>query len=335
LGWSTIVNRTYAFILFLLSVCNLAQAQSPQPVAKPVAQAQVSINLYDQKIYFLGDEIQIRLAVKNTSVDTYQFKIADNRVFSFDFQVTTTTNRPENYHSQKFVSSRNSNGPVFYRDVSLSPGEEYSLVVGFNDFATLPAHGTYNIQVVFFPGLYVNASSPALTSNRLQVSVRPPAGTTEQRSAAEAQIEKDAQRAYMPPDEVVAFMLNARKVDHWDKFFLYINLRKLYINSYLKTTANIDPFNRLSEEEKLARIAQYKKLIMEGKAEWYLMLRTNSFIIQNTSYSRFEATVKVYQEYQHPDYKEPRYYTYTLRRDNETNTWEITDYIIENANTGK
>jgi FtsP/CotA-like multicopper oxidase with cupredoxin domain len=220
--------------------------------------------------------------------------------------------------------------PVFYREIDLAPGEEYSLVVKFNDYIKLIEPGLYIVQAVFFPDLYMAETSPALASNKLSLNVRPAVESGEQRGMIEAQIEKALQRDDMPPDEVVAYTLRARMVDQWSKFFLYINLEELYINSFLKTKDNRDQYNKLPEQEKRAKVDGYRKQIMDGKAEWYLVLRPHTFDIIETNYTPFNATVKVRQVYQHPDYKEPRVYTYILKR--ASNSWEIINYTVENTN---
>jgi hypothetical protein len=294
--------------------------------------ATISIRLFEQKIYFLNDEIEIKITIKNDSVDPYNFRIADNRVFSLDFDVRTMTNKPEQYHSDLFKNERNTMKPVFYRELVLSPGEEYSLIVKFSDYVKLKEPGLYIVQTLFYPDLYMSDSSEAVVSNKLTLNVRPPIESSDERGAVEAQIEKAMQREDLPPDGVVSYMLKARMVDHWSKFFLYINLESLYINSFLKTKQNRDQYNKLSEAEKRTKIDWYKNQIMQTKAEWYLVLRPHTFEIVETNYTPFDATVKVRQVYQHPDYKEPRLYTYYLKRSGRS--WEIVNYTVENSNPG-
>ena len=318
---SEALKQIVTFILLFAGLCNGAGANG----------LSIGIKLVEQKIYFLNDEIDIKITVKNDSVDPQQFRVADNRVFSLDFDVRTATNRPEQYHSDLFKNNRNTLRPVFYRDVSLSPGEEYSVTVKFGDYIALRDPGLYYVQAVFFPDLYMEDSSPSIASNKLALNIRPPVSSPDERVAIEARVDRAEQRDTLPPDEVITYMLKARMTDEWAKFFLYINLEKLYINSFLKTRRNRDQFNRLSEADKKMKVTAYKNQITAGKAEWYLVLRPDSFEIVETSYTPFEAMVKVRQVFQHPDYKEPRLYTYFLERAG--NVWELTNYIVENVNT--
>jgi hypothetical protein len=311
------------FILFFAGIGNLAGADD----------LSIGIRLVEQKIYFLNDDIAVKVTVKNDSTDTRQFRIADNRVFSLDFDVRTAINRPVDYHSEAFKNSRNSLKPVFYRDLSVSPGEEYSLVLKLNDYIALREPGLYVVQVKFYPNLYISESSASIDSNKLTLNIRPAAENDTQRATIEAQLDRDAMREDLTPDKVVAYTIKARYTAEWSKFFLYINIESLYINSTLRNDMNgRDRFNRLSEADKKARLDMYRNQMMIGKSEGDLVLLASEFTILKTTYTPTDANVQVLQIYNHPDYKESRTYLYTLRLSGKT--WEITDYQVTNRNTG-
>ncbi|MBN2352595.1 MAG: hypothetical protein JXD23_08510 [Spirochaetales bacterium] len=310
-------------ILLFAALYNLAWA----------ADITVGIRLVEQKIYFLNDDIDIKITLENSSVDTQQFRIADNRAFSFDFDVRTALNRMTNFHSDSFENNRNSLKPILYRDLSLAPGEEYSLVVRFKDFVTLNNPGLYVVQVRFYPDLFLSGDSSSLQSNTLTLNIRPATSSPAEKAAVEIQLDRAAERGDLPPDKVVIYTLKAREEGNWSKFFLYINLEALYINSALRTSPNgRDQFNRLSESEKKAKIDSYRKQIMALKSEGDLVLLASSFSVQKTSYTATDASVQVRQVYNHPDYQEVRTYRYTLRRNN--GIWEIVSYQVENLNSG-
>jgi hypothetical protein len=293
----------------------------------------VDIRLVEQKIYFLNDDILIKVTVKNDTTETRQFRIADNRAFSLDFDVRTALNKVSDHHSERFENNRNSLKPVLYRDISLAPGEEYSLEVSFGDFVKLDNPGLYVVQVRFYPDLFISDSSTFIASNSLTLNIRPAAESPAQRGAIEAQIERDLQRGALPPDQVVSYTLYAREKNEWSKFFLYLNLPALYVNSYLRTSANgRDQFNRLSEADKKVKIDAYRNQIMNLKTEGDLVLLTSSFTIEKTSYTQTDATVQVRQVYNHPDYQESRIYIYYLRPNN--GIWEIVNYQVTNSNPG-
>ncbi len=322
-GGSITLKKIVMCILLFSALYNLAWASD----------LTVGIRLVEQKIYFLNDDIDIKITLKNDTVDTRQFRIADNRAFSFDFDVRTALNRMTNYHSDTFENNRNSLKPILYRDLTLAPGEEYSLVVPFKDFVKLDNPGLYVVRVRFYPDLFISDDSASLQSNTLTLNIRPPAANPAQKAAVEIQIERAAERGDLSPDKVVAYTLRARETDDWSKFFLYINLQALYVNSALGTSPNgRDQFNRLSEAEKKAKIDAYRNRIMALKTEGDLVLLASSFSIQKTTYTATDATVQVRQVYNHPDYQEARTYLYSLRRDN--GIWEIVNYQVINLNSG-
>jgi len=41
--------------------------------------AAFNIRFYDQKVYFLGDPIQVEVVIANNGTDTLRFKVSDNR----------------------------------------------------------------------------------------------------------------------------------------------------------------------------------------------------------------------------------------------------------------
>lgn len=313
---------TAFFIILFCLLSNLSFAQN----------IIVTIRFFDQKIYFVNDPIDIKLTIKNDSASPYHFRIADNRVFSINFDVRTATNKPGNYYSEYYQNERNSLKPVLYREVVLAPGEEYSTVIRFSDYVSIKEPGLYFIQALFYPDLYLVENANSLLSNKLSLNLRPAVASNEERSFIEAQIDKALQRQDLPPDEIINYLLRARMKNEWSRFFLYLNLEQLYLNSYLKNPAAQNQFQKLSEEEKKIKIEWYKKQIMEGKEEWHLVMLPHNFEMVETSYTPTEARVKVKQIYRHPTYDEIRYYTYYLKRSN--NTWEVVNYIVQNVNVG-
>ncbi len=320
---SVILKKIVVVILFFAVLCNLAGA----------ADLTIGIRLVEQKIYFLNDDIRIKITLKNDTVDTQQFRIADNRAFSLDFDVRTALNRLTNYHSEQFENNRNSLKPILYRDLSLAPGEEYSLEVSFKDFVALDNPGLYVVQVRFFPDLYLSEASASLASNTLTLNIRPAAESPAQKTAVEIQLDQAAQRGDLPPDQAVTYTLRARRDGNWSKFFLYVNLEALYINSALRNVPNgRDQYNRLSEADKKTRIDAYRNQIMTLKTEGDLVLLASDFTIERTTFTATDAEVQVKQVYAHPDYQEVRTYLYRLRRPN--GVWEIVDYQVTNRNQG-
>ena len=285
-----------------------------------------SIRFYDKKVYFLGDQIQVEAAISNDTTETMRFNIADNRFFSVDFDVRTTTNLALG-HARQFTTERNSDQPVFFRDVTLAPGEKYSIVVDITAYAAIENAGLYVLQGQFFPALWRGKDSQVLKSNKLTLNVRPPVVTSEMRAAIEAETGALIAREPLAPDLVVAYTIQARQRSQWDKFFLYLDLPSL-----LRKNPDKDRVWRRSDEEaQQAMIGQFKQQLMASTIDQDINVIPTSFEIQKTSYSPSEGTVQVLEKFAYSDFTELKRYTYHLKKVDRY--WIIDDYEIKNLGT--
>ncbi len=285
-----------------------------------------SIRFYDKKVYFLGDQIQVEAAITNETTESMRFNIADNRFFSLDFDVRTTTNLALG-HARQFTTERNSDQPVFFRDVTLAPGEKYSIVVDLTAYASIENAGLYVVQGQFFPALWRGKDSQVLKSNKLTLNVRPPVVTAEARAAVEAETGALIAREPLAPDLVVAYAIQARQRSQWDKFFLYLDLPSL-----LRKNPDKDRIWRRSDEEaQQAMIGQFKQQLMAATIDQDISVIPTSFEIQKTSYSPSEGTVQVLEKFAYADFTELKRYTYHLKKVDRY--WIIDDYEIKNLGT--
>jgi hypothetical protein len=287
------------------------------------------IRFYDQRIYYLGDRehpVSLEAILANNSSQTYRFKMAENRMFNFDFEVTTPTNILLD-HSQKFTRSRTANQPVLYREISLEPGEKFGVVVTLDEFIEIPKAGLYTVQAVFHPELNLGGPDSAIHSNTLTLNIRPAIIFEEERAMIEAETGKLIQRQPLPPDEVVDYTLGARQKSQWEKFFLYLDLESLY----LKNPGRAQAYRRMSEENRRATLDRYKAQLRSETVDVDILVIPVSYEIVQTSYTPFEGRVTVIEKFQYRDYVEVKRYTYTLER--RDTIWVVTDYEIVNLGT--
>ncbi len=285
-----------------------------------------TIRFFDRKIYFLGDRIEVEAAITNEGTETMRFNVADNRFFSIDFDVRTTTNLALG-HARQFTTERNSDQPVFFRDVTLAPGEKYSIVVDLTAYADIGEPGLYVVQGRFFPALWRGKDSQTLSSNKLTLNVRPPVVTGEMRAAVEAETGALITRDVLAPDLVVAYTIQARQRSQWDKFFLYLDLPSL-----LRKNPEKDRVWRKSDQAaQSAMVEQFKQQLMAAKISGDISVIPTSFEIQKTSYSPSEGTVQVLEKFAYADFTELKRYTYHLKK--EDRYWIIDDYEIKNLGT--
>ncbi len=304
-----------------------AQGTSGAPGAASVAQGlDFTIRFFDKKIYFLGDPIMIEATVTNTGADQTTFNVADNRVFSLDFDVRTPTNLPVE-HAREFITERNSDQPVFFRPVTLQPGEKYSFQVDMDRYAAFDQAGLFIVQGLFYPELWRNTTSVSIRSNRLTLDLKPPVVTEEMRAVVEAQTGALISRQPLPPDQVVAYAITARQKSQWDKFFLYLDLESLLRKNPDKDAA----WRKASQQQQQAMLAQFRQQLMAARISNDISVIPTSFEIQKTSYTAAQGTVQVQEKFAYTDFTEVKQYTYYLKKQDDS--WIIYDYEIKNLGT--
>ena len=312
-------------IVFLLLLVLIAQ----ESFSADAEGVDFHIRFYEKRIYYLGDSehpVSLEAVLTNNSSQTFRFKMAENRMFNFDFEVTTPTNILLD-HSQEFTRSRTANQPVLYREISLEPGEKYGVVVSLDEFIEIPKAGLYAVQSVFHPELNLRGPNGAIRSNVLTLNIRPAIVFEEERAMIEAETGKLIRRQPLPPDEVVDYMLGARQKSQWEKFFLYLDLESLY----LKEPGRARSYRRMSEENRRAVLDRYKAQLRSETVDIDILVMPATYEIVQTSYTPFEGRVTVIEKFQYRDYVEVKRYTYFLER--RDIIWLVTDYEIVNLGT--
>lgn len=287
----------------------------------------VSIRFYDKEVYYPDSNIRIEVTVGNQSGETYRFRLADRRLFNLEFDVRTLTNRQLPV-SEQFIIQRTANQQVFYREITVAPGERFSFVEHLSQYVQLTEPGVYVLHANFFPelagGAQRSTSSPK-SSNRLTLSIRP--GTAEDprpEHRIDEVVQEVLRREALPPDQVVRYMLDARRRGHWDQFFLYLDLESL-----LQT----DPerqrrYQRLSDEDRRDMLAAFRRDLQQERADEDILLVPESYTVLETRYTQNRGSVITEQRFRFPNYIEIKRYTYTLERRNDI--WLITDYTVRN-----
>jgi hypothetical protein len=290
----------------------------------------LAISYSEKRIYYLGDSqhpVLLDVVLTNNSDSTYRFKSADNRFYNLDFEVSTPSNLLLE-HSQKFIKSKYANQPVFFRDVSLDPGERFGITLNLNEFVEFSQPGLYTVQALFYPELSVPPGAAApLRSNPLSLSLRPAVVFPEEKARIEAETGALLARAPLPPDEVVSYTLQARQKSQWEKFFLYLDLESLYTQS----PGRAESYRRMSEENRRNALATFRRQLSSQVVDTDIVLIPTDFEIQETHYTPFEATVLVIEKFKQRDFTEVKRYTYYLTR--KDRIWLISRYETVNLGT--
>ena len=98
-------------------------------VAQTKDKAEVSIKFYDRTMYYPGDAdsnpVYVYITLSNTTSETLRFKVADDKMFSVDF-IAFNVKKAQLPSTQGLIRKRTTNQTVYFREITLEPGEEYS-----------------------------------------------------------------------------------------------------------------------------------------------------------------------------------------------------------------
>ena len=303
-----------------------------------------SIRFYDRRIYYTeGDPILVQVTIANNSPATYRFKLADERVFSLDFDVRTVNNRPLE-PADVLIRKRTQFQQIYFREIAVESGESFSFVEDLRGYIKLDQPGAFVVRASMYPELIrSNAATTAglsngvsaarslgiLESQRLSLNIRPPVVTGPDGIPLEMDVATGAVlvRQSLAPDKVVEYMLTARQRSQWERFFLYLDLDAMLSRDAVRQRRWLAE----SEEGRRRMVALYRQELQGDTSDGTISVIPSEFVIERTQYDGFEGNVSVMQKFRHTNFTEVRRYTYFLRL--KDNIWTIVDYSVTNLGT--
>jgi hypothetical protein len=227
---------------------------------------------------------------------------------------------------------------VFFREVSVEPGESLSFTEDLREYARLDGAGSYVIQARLFPELFRAEGAPSapgkvppppVLSNRLSLSLRPAPLAEDGVAPAALDVETGAilARESMPPDQVVEYVLQARQKGQWEKFFLYLDLEAMLTRNGSRKRA----WMAESEEGRRRMLDKYRADLRSAVVDGDIATIPIDFTVERTTYGAEEGTVTVIEKFRYGNYVERKRYTYNLKRRDDV--WTIFDYAVVNLGT--
>lgn len=314
-----IVRRILPLIVLLCAAGLVAVAQSPAAV-------DLRIGYEDKQIYVPGSDVLVKFTIRNDSGQTYRFRLAENRMFSVDLEVRTLSNQPLP-PARQFTTERTSNQQIYYRDVALEPGEEFSFVENLASYVELERTGVFVVTGVFYPEL-VSGTPVLAASNSLSLTVQPDLG---EEQMLQARIDEETgailERAALPPDQVVSYTIDALGAGAWNRFFLYLDLEGLLLSNPNRARA----YRRMSETDRRERLELFEDQLRDQLEDPQLSAVPTDYEMVRTTYDPDEASVIMDLSFENPTFTELKRYTYFLRR--RDTVWYIYDYAVTNLGT--
>ena len=256
------------------------------------SKASVSIKYHNRAIYYPGNSadnpINVHITIKNEGTETLRFKLADDRMFSLDFNAFTVKNtRLPN--TENLIEKRTSNTTVYFREIALEQGEEYSFIENLKDYINIENPSVYYLEMSFYPELH-KSKFLSINSNRLTLEVRPsPSAVSSSYIPVSAQTAEILKPEALAPDKIVEQTIIARQKSLWDQYFLYMD-----VESMLKRNPNLKKkYITVSAEERERMIDSFKADLMQSRIENDIIAVPEKFQIEKTTYTPTEGSVIV------------------------------------------
>lgn len=290
----------------------------------------VSIKYYDRTMYYPGNPdtnpVFVHISIKNNSARTMRFKLADDRMFSVDFYGYTIKNL-QIPQTENVIRKRTTNQTVYFREISLETGEEYSFVENLKDYIEISEPSVYYVELKFYPELY-KSKYLSVTSNRLSLEIRPSPSAA---SSAVLPVKNKSAELLKPeeisPDKVVEQTIIARQKSLWDQYFLYLDIEAMLQRNAPAKRKYISS----SAEERARMLKNYRADLMQSRIDNDIVAVPDKFEIERTVYSKTEGTVTVTEWFRYPNYHEKKSYVYKVRQ--REGIWQIYDYTVTNLGT--
>ncbi len=324
------IRKLFSIISVLFVIGQVALFAEDERTVQDYSNAAVSIKYYNRSVYYPGnaDEapIFVHITIKNNGSETLRFKLADDRSFSMDFNAYTVKNsRLE--QTENIIEKRTTNQTVYFRELALEQGEEYSFVENVKNFIKVEEPSVYYLELFFYPELY-KSKYLTLKSNRLTLEVRPsPSAASSNFVAVKNETVELLKPMDISPDKVVEQTIIARQKSLWDQYFLYLDVEELYIQDGTRKRK----YNAESADMRARMLENYKLDLRQVRIDRDIVAIPVSFEIEKTMYSATEGTVTVKEWFQNDTFKEIKRYTYYVRQ--RDGIWQIYNYSVENLGT--
>lgn len=327
------MKRRLFLIIPILSIFGqllIAQETASESGINPYDNVSVYIRYYDKTMYYPGDgnmnPVYIHISIKNNSSETLRFKLADDRMFSVDFGVYTIKNTYLN-QSETLIRKRTTNQTVYFREISLEQGEEYSFIENLKDYIDITEPSIYYVELHLYPELY-KSKYINIPSNRLTLEIRPsPSAAASSVLPIKDKTAELLKPEEISPDKVVERTIIARQKSLWDQYFLYMDIEAML----QRNAAAKRKYISVSADERARMLKTYKADLMQSRIDNDIVAVPESFEIERTVYSKTEGTVAVIQWFKYPNFREKKSYVYKVRQ--REGIWQIYDYTVTNLGT--
>ncbi len=320
------LKRLSIFLFIFFIVClSIGYSQNNTNYEERYSDLGVTIRFYNKQTYYIGSPIIVEFQIVNRRIDPFLFITSYKKLFTFDFDIYTTTNRRVE-HSKDYAIDMRHYEAVLSDEIALKDNEVYGVRINISEWFDFPASGDYIIRGIFYPKLITNPEQKIYSENELKLRLNPPY-TEEVRAKERVEEIKKFKALSLPPYEVIDFTLTALMDKDFEKYFLYINFDRFIMQFVNARKKYVDAH----DTDKPAVIEFFKKYLMgENNLETIPFSDTIpiNYEIEETYIKKREAQVKVIETFKYINLIEKKRYTYFLHLYGDR--WLIEQYAVVN-----
>lgn len=306
----TLFRKTKAyFFLFFIFCISIGYSQYNTNYSEKYSSIDVSIKYFNKQIYYIGDPIIVEFQIVNNGSDPFLFITSYNKIFTFDFEISSFTNRMME-HSDSYAINRRKFEPVFNDEITLKTNEVYGVRIDISEWFSFNEPGEFVIKGAFYPNLITDEGKKILTEKELYLYLNPTFTEMAKEKAREEEI-KRLKAESLPPYEVIDLMLKSIMVRDYEKYFLYINFEK-FIQQFKNARKKYFDAEDIDKPE---IIEEFKLYLMDKntlEAVPYSDTIPIDFEIEKTVIEKRSARVTVIETFKYLRLVEKKRYTYHM-----------------------
>lgn len=324
------VKKSTIIISLFIFFAQIVFAQTSKNNSDELKDVSVKIKYYNKSMYYPENAetnpIFVHISIKNNGTETMRFKLADDRTFSLDFNVYSIQNKILE-QTENIKMKRTTDQTVYFREIALETGEEYSFVENLKDYVKISEPSIYYFDLQFYPELY-KSKYKKIISNRLTLEINPELSAL---SSSFIPVTEKTATPLVPqeisPDKVVEQTIVARQKSLWDQYFLYMDIESMI----QKNASTKRKYNASNAEERARMLKNFKADLMQNRIENDIVAVPEEFEIEKTVYTQTEGTVTVTEWFKYPNFRERKSYIYKVKQ--HEGIWKIYDYNVTNLGT--
>jgi hypothetical protein len=314
------------FLLLLPAVCIcIGYSQESTTDTVDASNIEASIGFYNKQIYYVNSPIIVEFQIVNHGEDPFLFIASFDKMFTFDFDVRTVSNRSVD-HSRFYELQRRQFKPVMNDKITLKQNEVYGVRIDIGEWFDFQSEGDYIVKGVFYPNLITDPEYRMYSDVELFLHVNPPYTEKYREEVRIEEIQK-LKAEILPPYDVVAFTIKALMDRDFEKYFLYIRMDK-FIMQFQNARRK---YMNARDADKPKVIEEFRQYLMgKNKLENIPFAETvpTDFEIEETHIIKRDARVVVTEYFEYGQVRETKRYTYFLHKYGDQ--WFLENYEVVN-----